>query len=36
MLLKSMSEADATASAWSAREPIFYPEWVEKDELTVK
>jgi hypothetical protein len=36
MLLKSMSEADATASAWSAREPSFYPEWVEKDELTVK
>jgi hypothetical protein len=36
MLLKSMSEAAATSSSWSAREPSFYPEWVEKDELTVK
>lgn len=36
MLLKSMSEAAATSSSWSAREPRFYPEWVEKDELTVK
>ena len=35
MLLKSMSEADATSSAWSNREPGFFPEWVEKDELTV-
>lgn len=35
MLLKSMSEADATSAAWSTREPGFYPEWVEKDELSV-
>ncbi len=36
MLLKSMSEVDATSAAWSMREPGFYPEWVEKDELSVK
>lgn len=30
MLLQSISEAAATAPAWSAREPSFFPEWVEK------
>lgn len=35
MLLKSISEAEATAAAWPMREPGFYPEWVEKDELPV-
>ncbi len=30
-LLHSISEAAATAPAWSTREPCFYPEWVEKE-----
>jgi hypothetical protein len=34
-LLQSISEAAATAPGWSSREPIFYPEWVEKVDLTV-
>jgi hypothetical protein len=29
-LLRTMDEAVATASGWSAREPSFMPEWVEK------
>lgn len=29
-LLQSISEAAATAAGWSAREPSFFPEWVEK------
>lgn len=29
-LLQSISEAAATAPGWSNREPIFFPEWVEK------
>ncbi|MGN6497960.1 MAG: hypothetical protein ACTHK5_11605 [Tsuneonella sp.] len=29
-LLQSISEAAATASGWSNRQPIFYPAWVEK------
>ena len=29
-LLQSISEAAATASGWSARQPAFYPYWVEK------
>ncbi len=32
ILLKSISEAAATAPGWSTREPSFYPEWVEKIE----
>ncbi|GAM04546.1 MULTISPECIES: hypothetical protein [Novosphingobium] len=28
-LLHSISEAAATAPGWSAREPGFYPEWIE-------
>ncbi len=32
MLLKSISEAAATAPGWSNREPSFFPEWVEKIE----
>ncbi|NBC37903.1 hypothetical protein GTZ99_15210 [Novosphingobium sp. FSY-8] len=30
-LLQSISEAAATAPAWSTRAPQFYPEWVEKE-----
>jgi hypothetical protein len=33
-LLQSISEAAATAPGWSAREPSFYPEWVEKVDIT--
>lgn len=29
-LLQSISEAAATAAGWSAREPSFFPEWVDK------
>ncbi len=29
-LLQSISEAAATASGWSNRQPAFYPDWVEK------
>jgi hypothetical protein len=31
-LLHSISEAAATAPGWSQREPVFFPEWVEKVE----
>ncbi|MBH0111378.1 hypothetical protein I5E68_00245 [Novosphingobium sp. YJ-S2-02] len=31
-LLHSISEAAATAPAWSEREPAFLPEWIEEDE----
>lgn len=31
-LLRSISEAAATAPGWSNREPEFFPEWVEKDD----
>ena len=34
-LLQSISEAAATAPGWSNREPVFYPEWVDKVDLTV-
>ena len=30
-LLQSISEAAATAPAWSIREPSFFPEWVEQE-----
>ncbi|MEO7914027.1 MAG: hypothetical protein ABJA20_16520 [Novosphingobium sp.] len=30
-LLQSISEAAATAQGWSARDPSFYPEWVDKE-----
>ncbi|WP_426263177.1 hypothetical protein [Sphingomonas sp. PWP1-2] len=33
-LLQSISEAAATASGWSNRQPAFYPKWVEKVEST--
>jgi hypothetical protein len=32
LLLQSISEAAATAPGWSSREPVFYPEWVDKVE----
>lgn len=35
-LLHSISEATVTAAGWSNREPIFYPEWVEKVDITVE
>ena len=31
-LLQSISEAAATASGWSSRQPSFFPYWVEKVE----
>jgi hypothetical protein len=31
-LLQSISEAAATASGWSLKEPGFFPEWVEKEQ----
>ena len=34
-LLQSISEAAATAPGWSGREPTFFPEWVEKVDVTV-
>jgi len=34
-LLQSISEAAATAPGWSNREPSFFPEWVEKVDVTV-
>lgn len=34
VLLQSISEAAATAAGWSNREPTFYPEWVEKVDLS--
>lgn len=33
-LLQSISEAAATAPGWSSREPVFYPQWVEKVDAT--
>ena len=33
-LLQSISEAAATAAGWSNREPTFYPEWVEKVDMS--
>ncbi|MBM3594358.1 MAG: hypothetical protein FJX31_00850 [Alphaproteobacteria bacterium] len=30
-LLHSIGEAAATAPSWSDSEPLFFPEWVEKD-----
>jgi hypothetical protein len=35
-LLQSISEAAATAPGWSSREPVFYPEWVDKIDATGK
>ena len=33
-LLQSISEAAATASGWSSRQPAFFPHWVEKVEAS--
>ena len=33
ILLQSISESAATAPGWSNREPVFWPEWVEKVDL---
>lgn len=33
-LLQSISEAAATAPGWSNRSPAFFPEWVEKVDVT--
>ena len=35
VLLQSISEAAATAPGWSNREPVFYPEWVDKIDTRV-
>src|ERR1700741_3107867 len=35
VLLQSISEAAATAAGWSAREPSFFPEWVDKVDTAV-
>jgi hypothetical protein len=35
VLLQSISEAAATAPGWSNREPVFYPEWVDKVEVSL-
>ncbi|MEQ7873151.1 hypothetical protein ABDK56_03985 [Sphingomonas sp. ASV193] len=32
-LLQSISENAATAPGWSSREPVFWPEWVEKVDI---
>lgn len=32
-LLRSITEAAATAAGWSPREPSFFPSWVDKVEL---
>ena len=32
-LLQSISESAATAPGWSNREPVFWPEWVEKVDM---
>jgi hypothetical protein len=34
-LLQSISEAAATAPGWSNRDPVFFPEWVDKVDVTV-
>ena len=33
MLLQSISESAATAPGWSNRDPVFWPEWVEKVDI---
>src|SRR3954469_24320535 len=35
VLLQSISEAAATAPGWSNHEPVFFPEWVDKVDVTV-
>lgn len=30
ILLQSISDAAATAAGWSIREPVFFPQWVDK------
>ena len=32
-LLQSITEAAATAAGWSIREPVFFPQWVDKVDL---
>jgi hypothetical protein len=34
-LLGTVTNGDAAAPGWSIRDPEFYPEWVEKDTLTI-
>lgn len=33
ILLQSISESAATAPGWTNREPVFWPEWVEKVDM---
>ncbi|MGZ8337262.1 MAG: hypothetical protein ACXWUP_03490 [Allosphingosinicella sp.] len=35
LLLRSLPESAATAPGWSIREPVFFPEWVEKVDLAI-
>jgi hypothetical protein len=32
-LLETIPEAVATAPGWSTREPVFFPEWIDKSDL---
>jgi hypothetical protein len=34
-LLATLSQSAATAPGWSSREPVFFPEWVEKIDATI-
>ncbi|HEY1607538.1 MAG TPA: hypothetical protein VGF77_18270 [Allosphingosinicella sp.] len=34
-LLATLTDAAATASSWSRREPVFFPDWVDKIELVI-
>jgi hypothetical protein len=36
VLLQSVSGSAAVAAKWSPREPVFFPDWVEKVELAVR
>lgn len=35
-LLKSITEAAATAAAWSEREPVFFPDWVALEDASAR
>jgi hypothetical protein len=36
VLLKSISEAAVTSTAWSDREPVFFPDWIHGDEFPAR
>ena len=35
LLLRSVNEAAVMAAGWSNREPVFFPEWVEKVDVAI-